>query len=407
MVHAKTKPPSQRDFTAMVDQVSSLVVDVQSALREALRDSLPALDGARACGRALGVSRGLGWSVYTVLTVSDMPTVLRGMPRRQGWNQIYPHLLRIGCDAKRVAALREAVDRLMSRLSAAGIDRMLVRAAAVGGLDTARETEAMLKSRYSMRRSAEEVLGIRAQAKIGTYVVGAPDRERRIDFVGIVEYEGLKRLRPGYPFPVHLRVQAWHPNWKGLKASSPLRVDPSIAGLVTDLSSQGVAETELQMGAGDKDRTVFFRGEGTLLGSGVRVVFAEHLRHGGTVGGDDDRAELDLAINEPVAFGIMEVWLHRSIALLSDPIAMLLGRFGVDVRLGDELGRLRLPLEAECAPIESPALPGKVRGERAMHEEIVRRSMEVLKGTLPDFVGYRVMVPSPPIGSRLMLKWRM
>ncbi len=35
------------------------------------------------------------------------------------------------------------------------------------------------------------------------------------------------------------------------------------------------------------------------------------------------------------------------------------------------------------------------------------RGVETLKAPLEEFVGYRVVVPDPPIGSRIMLEWRM
>lgn len=395
------------DFATVVEEVESLVGDLQAAVRIAVREIVPANTGARACGRALGVSRGLGWSVFTVLSISDPPAVLRAMPRRKGWTQVLDRLRQLGCPPGHVEGLRSAADRLLDRLEVGGLDRLVLRAAAAGGLDSAREASVMLKARRAMRANAEEILGLRAQAQLGAYLVGPPDRQRRVDLVGILEYESLKRIRPGYPFPIHQRVHAWHPTFKELKGSSPLRLEGSAAGLVGDLSTKGVGGTTVRVGEGDEDRTIFFHGEDTVVGPGIRVAFAECVPKGGTVGGEDDRTELHVAIHQPVAFGVMEVWIHRSIRRTTEPVSLLTGMYGASTRLGEQPDRLRIPLEAEAKAIETPALPARLRADSAKHTTLLERGAETLKCSLEDFVGYRVIVPDPPIGSRVMLKWKM
>lgn len=396
----------QPEFGLVVEEIASLVGDLQTAFRTAMGSILPEFTGARACGRALGLKRGLGWKVYTVLSVSDPPTVLRVMPRSKGWTQVLAQLEKRGCTQPALQAVRRASDRLLARIEG-GLDRDLLHAAAAGGLDTAHESAAMARARRSMRTSAEQVLGLRAQAQIAAFLVGPPDRQKRIDLVGTVEYESLKRLRPGYPFPIHQRMHTWHPKWKDLKGSLPLRLDESVAGLVTDLSTRGIAGTAVRMGQGDEERTIFFHAEGMSRNQEIRVVFAEHLRKAGTVGGADDRAELDVAIHQPVSFAVLEVWIHRSIARTTEPAAMLIGMYGTASRLGSRPDRLRIPLEAEAKPIDAPALPARIRANDPMHLDLLARGAATLKTSLADFAGYRVIVPDPPIGSRVMMKWRM
>lgn len=395
------------DFETVAAEVASLVADLRAALRDAVDGIVPDTTGARACGRALGLARSLGWGVFTVLTVSDPPAVLRAMPRRKGWAIVLAQLERSGCDPKRIRAVQVAADRLLGRLEVVGLDRLVLRAAAAGGLDTAHETTAMVKSRRAMRVNAEEILGLHAQAQLGAFLIGPPDRQRRVDLVGLIEYESLKRMRPGYPFPIHQRVHAWHPSSKELKASSPLRTDSQVAGLVRDLSTKGIAGTTVRLGHGDEDRTIFFHGEDTVVGPGIRAAFAECVPKGGTVGGEDDRVELDVQIHLPMAYGVMEVWIHRSIPRITEPAAILTGTYGATGRIGSQADRLRIPLEAEAKAIDSPTLPARLRTDGAKHATLLERGAETLKCSLEDFVGYRVIVPDPPIGSRVMLKWKM
>lgn len=397
----------QSHFTTIVNKLAVLVAELQASLREAVYSVLPDLGGARACGRALGLKRGLGWSLYTVLTVEDPPTILRSMPRRAGWEIVFESLERLGCRPGLVAALRRSVKRFLDRLEDAALDRSMLRAAAAGGLDTTREINAMLKSRRSMRRSAEEVHGLRVQAKIGTFLIGPADRKGFVDLAALLEYESLKRLRPGYPFPIHQRVQAWHPKAKDLKYSAPLKAGGSIPGLVGDLSTTGVASHDLQVGSGDDERTIFFLGERALAWEGVRITFAEHLRKAGTAGHEDDRVNLDLAIYEPTAFGVLEAWIHESNRRITEPAAMLFMHYGSSFRLGETRDRVRVPLEAEVKPISAPTFPAGIRASSSHHIELLSRGAETMKSPLEGFVGYRLVVPDPPIGSRIMLEWRM
>jgi len=395
------------DFPAVVEELSQLVTELRDALRIAVRGIVPENSGARACGRAVGLSRGLGWSVYIVLTVSDPPTVIRAMPRGKGWGQVLARLKKLGRPVTELAALRRASERLLVRLESSVADRRVVRAAASGGLDTPQESTAMARARRSMRTSAEQVLGLRSQLQIGAFVVSAPNRARQVDIVGTLEFEGLKRIRPGYPFPIFQRVRAWHPTSKGLKSSNPLQTSDALPGLVTDLSTRGIVGRDVRLGVGDEERTIYFHGEETAGGGGIRAAFAEHLPRAGTVGGDDDRAELDLAIHQPTAFAVMEVWLHRAIVRRSEPAAVLAGMYGEMWSQPKISNRVRIPLEAESKPIESPALPARLRADRGMHEVLIGRAAKALRTSIADLVGYRVVVPDPPIGSRVMLKWKM
>jgi hypothetical protein len=106
------------DFPAVVEELAELVSDLRASLQVALQGIVPENSGARACGRALGISRGLGWSVYTVLTVSDPPTVIRAMPRGKGWGQVLARLKKLGRPATELVALKRASERLLARLEA-------------------------------------------------------------------------------------------------------------------------------------------------------------------------------------------------------------------------------------------------------------------------------------------------
>ena len=400
-------PDRPMEFPELVSELGSLVERLRIALRAALDEVVPDLGGARACGRALGLKRGLGWKVYSLATASDLQTALKVLPQRDGWKQILARLEELQCPPAELDSLREAVAAAASRLDAAKIGRPLLRAVAAGGLDTARETAAMLQARRSMREGAEELYGIRTDAKIGTFVVGRPDRKGLVDLAGILQYEGLRRLRPGPPFPLHHSPLAWNPRWKELKRARPFGASPDQGSLVPDLSSVDPSRHQIAVRIDDGRPNSYLFDESVSTAGGVRAVFADLLRKAGNVGHADDRVDLDVAISMPTVRAVLEVWIHASITLVTEPAAALVGSFGRGFQLEEATDTLRLSLEATATPIAAPTLSGPLRRASPAHVAVVDRAIALLGGDRGDYVGYRVIVPDPPIGSRVMLKWRM
>jgi hypothetical protein len=66
-----------------------------------------------------------------------------------------------------------------------------------------------------------------------------------------------------------------------------------------------------------------------------------------------------------------------------------------------------LPLEARAVGIVKPDLPAALRGANRAHARMLERSAEALGAAVSDFVGYRVVVPDPPMGATIHLQWRM
>jgi len=400
-------PPRPPEFSAAVAELTVLVEGLRLALREALDEVLPDLGGARACGRALGLKRGLGWQVYSLATASDLQTALKVLPQRRGWKQVLARLAELRCPADPLATLRAAVDAVCAGLDASRIGRPLLRAVAAGGLDTARETEVMVRARRQMREGAEEVYGIRTDAKIGTFVIGRPDRKGLVDLAGILHYEGLRRLRPGPPFPLHHSPLVWNPRWRKLKRGRPFGVPGEEGSLVPDLSSVDSSRRQIAVRIDDGRPHSYLFDESVSTAGGIRAVFADLLRKAGNVGHADDRVHLDVLVSMPTVRVALEVWIHASIVRITEPAAALVGSFGRGFQLEEATDPLRLPLEAEATPIAAPTLSGPLRAASPAHEAIVDRAMALFDGDRGDFVGYRVVVPDPPIGSRVTLTWRM
>ncbi len=400
-------PQKPTDFAATVAEVSGLVATLRESLRESLRSVLPELSGGRACGRALGLKRDLGWKVYTIATSTDTPTVLRLLPRRTGWNLVLKGLREAKCPETRIRALEAAIDSIAERLDAARIDRALLRAVAAGGLDTARESLAMVRGRAAARKANEEIYGVRAEALLGTYLIGPPDAKHRVGSFGVTQFEGLCRLRPGPAVPVHCSLQAWHVGWKGIRAGRGAGGGRGVPSLVADLSDPAIEAGLVRAVDRPPGTVVEYLGDGSEPPRGYRAVFADFLPHGGTAGPADDRGDLSLVIDLPIAHAMLEVWLHRSVRRTSEPAAALFGPFVRVPTVGEATDLMRLPLEATAEAIAKPSLPRAFTAGKPAHHEMLRRGAATLGRPLDEFDGFRIVVRDPPIGSRITLAWRM
>lgn len=66
-----------------------------------------------------------------------------------------------------------------------------------------------------------------------------------------------------------------------------------------------------------------------------------------------------------------------------------------------------LPLEARATTIEEPTLPAELSSANAAHAQMLARAAKALGAAPADFVGHRIVVPDPPTGASVSLRWRM
>ena len=72
-------------YSAQSAALAAGAMALHDALRRILDSLFPALDGARACGRALGLRRNLGWQLFTIAHTTDYAGIVRALPQRHGW----------------------------------------------------------------------------------------------------------------------------------------------------------------------------------------------------------------------------------------------------------------------------------------------------------------------------------
>lgn len=400
-------PAAPNGYSEIVTGLTRIVDRLRNDLREALEAVLPTLDGARACGRALGLKRGLGWKVFTVATSSDLPTAIAALPREAGWHLVCVSLQRARCPQRKLDELRRTIAELQEFLDQGRLGRPMLKAIAAGQLDNPRETTALLASRRAVREGCEGIYGIQCATQLGMYVIGAPDEAGRVSFTASSIHDGLRRLRPGPGVAIRSLTRAWHPSRRDDQVGQPLGSCARTGWLVADLSTPDVWDEHLVIRGAPDLPIVCFESLDAKMDQPVRAVFSELMPHGGTAGQSDDRVDLHIGISIPTSRCVFEAWIHRSIQPRTEPAAGLAGSIGTTQPLSSDADLVPLPLESRAQRLEKPALPTGFRAISKVHAELLARSARTLGADPSDFIGYRITLPDPPIGSRVMLRWRM
>lgn len=402
--------PPTGDFKTVVSEFSSRLGDLQAALRECLEAVLPSVDGARACARALGLKRGLGWKAYTIATSPDRPTMLAALPRRPGWNAVLARLRAARCPPKKLRRLTESIEAVLEELDSGRVGMPLPRVLAAGRLEGASGAAEIRRLRRAIRRCLEQIYGVRCRGQVGTWMIGPPDARGRVDLVSSMEFAGLMRLRPGPPVSLKRRGRVSRAHGGPRASGVSLGTQLEKGWLIGDLSVPSGWNEHLRCDETGGDPVAVLESGTSGMKVPIRPVFAECIRRGGTFNRTHRSVDLKFVSSIPVAHVAFEVWMHASFRRLIDPVASLLGSAELAaLPTAGPVGWSAVPflLEAEVTPIDSLALPAPLRAMGAVHAELLRRAAAALGPDLSEFVGFRVALPDPLVGFPVAMRWRM
>lgn len=178
---APSRPPT---FEATNARITAAALELHRALRDALERVLPSVDGARACGRALGLRRHLGWQVYAIARTADHAAVMRALPKARGWALVLKALHDADCPEKPLKALREAIRAMDHELAAGATALPALRAAAAGAMDTAAQRAAMLKARANATRANAVLHGVSVKSYLSSFLIGPAGADGAVGTLG-------------------------------------------------------------------------------------------------------------------------------------------------------------------------------------------------------------------------------
>ena len=402
----------ESDFESTLRLVSAEVEALQSALRAALESVLPESTGARACGRALGLTRFLGWATWNLAYAPDVPAAIRSLPGIRGWKSILAALRKHGCPDGRVSTLEKASASVTEIFSKRKISVTLLRSIAVGGLDTERDATRIRSARRDARAAAETLLGVRASLNAVASIVGPPDPDGFVDMASLSLFAGLERLRPGPAWPIF----RWsYINREG-RGASPQRaaIEPGAKlPLVARLSSPGLDAAELRLVEHERHPIFEFLAPRPGRIGGLQAAFGEWTRHGGQILPTETRTDICLVATIPTRTAILDLFLHRDVPFVGEAAAGLYTApdpMGVArMREGDQhlVESGRLPLEVEATTPAGTGLPARWKSCDAAWRALVDRGFRAIRGRPADFRHIRIEVPDPPLHGSVALRWRL
>jgi hypothetical protein len=393
--------------SASFDSTSTLItecaLDLHRTLRSALDLTVPGVNGARACGRSLGLRRHLGWQVYTIAHSGDHATVLRALPMARGWTLVLQALKRLGCPASVLQPLKASIQRLEAQFGRSKADGPTLRAAAAGALDTAQQRAQMLRARASATRANEYIHGIKAESQVSAFMIGPADAKGVVDLASVTALCGVRRSRPGSAWPLYYTLEAYDDQQPKRGVSTGKYGRKGVPPLVQGLSSAAAKSGVLRMGKDGDTHMVEFVDVGSQRGEPMDFAFLECLRGAGSVKPSDTESRLMFLINTPMDRAVVEVWFHKSVTLRNDPSALLVSSPSLNRRVLAAHGIERLPLEAGTVPVDAPKLPRALKRRDEAHAQLLALGAKSLGAPMAEFRGFQLEVKDPPWMSMLML----
>ncbi len=397
--------PAPSKFGSALQRVEAAFAAVRFAAIEVLRPLLPASSGARSCGRALGLERTLGWKLWTIAHTADLATGLRAMPGRRGWSQVMNALRQRNASAVALESLHGAVEQFLATLGEFQADPALLRAIGAGGMDRREERQKMVAARRRSARANEQVYGLHAELVIVSALLCPGPAAGTVSLACTTLFDGVRRTRPGMPWPIYGRLATLDTLRNERKLGTPMDLRSPLPPVVSDLSSPGLTDARLRIG--ERDGGAFV--ELADLGPDdppARICAAELVEVASDPGSSQHPVHLRFGSQLPTDGLTLEVLVHRSLPLASDPSPWLCAT-PLSIRsLHGWHEEVRLPLEAEPRPINLTSSP-KRRSPAGVRLELLRRTAAALHHTLEEFAAFEACVPFPPLFGSLFMSFEL
>ena len=395
-----------KDFNRLTQDLSGATKVVQRELRAALETVLPRDTGARACGRALGISRTQGWQAWSLAYAPDLSSATSRLLGRPGWRQLLVAIRRAGyptLDLERLSNAVAELDLVLVRHQATASD---LRSIAAGGRDTTSQAAAVRKALSRSRQAAELLHGVRGGLNAAATLIGPPNTRSRSRIAFLSLFEGLVRLRPGPPWTLY--TAAITSSTRHRPRSTTTSVTPP---LQTDLSTPDIADRVIRRTT--PGGPIEFVGSDVGTTGGVRAVFHELAPGTVPLPADLDVASSLMTTTIPLRTAIFDMLLHRDRPMLgfataslhaaSEPIHRL--RHGDDGPINFQES-CRIPLEQAPVTLATPALPPRWRRCEAEYVTGLERAAASIGHRLDEFELIRLELPDPPLHCSIVLRWR-
>lgn len=393
-------PPSRNVRPAGFPETAAEVDGALTALRNCLRVTLDRLlpheNSACSLGRFLQVGRMTAWRSWTIAYVADPAQALRAMPGSRGWSDVLRCLAVRGATEAEVAAVRDAVDRFNELVRVRKLGREEFDALTAGAPGSEAERTQIVAARRSASRGSAAMYGVHAKLLLACFLVAPGRQPGSIDLANVGIIDGLRRLRPGAPWPIVQHAVATDQD-ETLRRHRPLGDGGTMPGIIRSLSSDGIVGQELAEHTDASGVTEIRLGDvRPEHRSGIRVVIADSMIGNHLGEADVEPIDIHATFLHPADLGVIELLVHRDLPRHTDPVALLLGTPIVPQVLPQARLASRLPLEATLRPCTAGVASPKARAVVAAYGEALSRACAALGCSVGAFDAFRIELPYPP-----------
>ncbi len=404
-------PDHPTDFQAVVQDVSDAAVRFADALRAAMAPHCDSAQGVRALGRRLDIDKNIASAALRIVRAPDAPTVLAALPGVRATDLLLRAIRAAGASPDLVEGAERAHAALRQVLDSRGYDPRALRVLAAGSQDSKRVRGELRRAHRAAFEAGRVIWGYHLRARIGATLITPNADGEHCDMAAMTLLHDIDRLGPGPAQRVYAPMIRWTGDTPAVAGAAALGSHPRIPALVEKLSSARILPSEVDAGEGPEAGHAMFKARSASRTGPLDLAFGEVVPRIGTRfrGDDDTSAEVSLPIGMPMAFGIIDVLLHRDLPRGGDPVA---AHFGSWVRPGAAAtwsGALRLPLHDETQVVAPGELPHALRAAAPAYGELLQLGVRSLgKGLrLQDFECFRLAMPFPPMPTSLVMRWRL
>lgn len=366
------------------------------------------IDAPQEVSRALGLDKNLTWKLARVMGTDDTAEALQHLPGANAIKIMLRSMKQAGADAETIARVQAAYDEIGRVVEVHVGDRSTLELV-LDSLNHNRQDRLEVSRKIAFRGNSG-VWGVQARAKI-TLAFLAPnaDEPTLLDSAFVRGYVGFRRLRSAMSWPLSVNR-----NWKGVGEPTESVAGPLVPEDVEDglpLLSAFTTEQRPEFERRQTRQGLYYMLPPGPVGNTAafdcffgELTRADVPRYRST---DDTSGEFTSTISVPIEHQLLDVIVHRDLA----------GEFAPECFVyGDPLGGQGFggADQSHCVlPIEEPVRrlagspPVTVTPVYSRYAELVDTVFQRVGWDASQFVGYRLMVKYPPMGTNVSVRFEL
>lgn len=365
-------------------------------------------DAPQEVARAFDLNKNLTWKVAKIIAAQSATDALHHLPGTAAVRILLRAMGKAGAPATLLDRVQGAYDDVEQVVQVHVGDRSTLELVLDGqGPDRGERLELSRKIAF---RGNSGVWGVQARAKL-TLAMMAPNSgdASKLDIAIVRGYIGFRRLRSELSWPISIRQdwsgegEPYSGNWEPIEPGHVVDGLP----LLKDFSSPSLPRIEMRPTA---QGVYYVLSPGPVGNKGAFDCFFGDIERGQSSryrSGEELHGEFVSAISVPVEQQLLDVVMHRDLATDLGPEALVYGDpFGARSLVSGAANQCRLPISEKAHPLPgSPPIMGTPL--LASYPEIARRVYARMGWRPEEFVGVRLRVKYPPMGTNVSLRFEL